>query len=230
MNTDPPTQDDINITITWYDGGGPYKCIEAWNGVNWTPLAVVMSSGSMFCHVPSHSPFEWSRELDSFETAKRAWDDFNLTITWYDGGGPYQVLHAWNGAKRTPLAVVMSGSMFCHVPSHSPFEWSRELDSFETAKRALDDFNLTITWYDGGGPYQVLHAWNGAKRTPLAVVMSGSMFCMAHRYTFFKEKRGFSLCITRRPKHNLERSGAHPRIDNWNSEGSREYKIQHVER
>ena len=115
-NTDPPTQDDINITITWYDGGGPYKCIEAWNGVNWTPLAVVMS-GSMFCHVPSHSPFEWSRELDSFETAKRAWDDFNLTITWYDGGGPYQVLHAWNGAKRTPLAVVMSsGSMSCMCP------------------------------------------------------------------------------------------------------------------
>ena len=93
-----------------------------------------------------------------------------------------------------------------------------------------DDINITITWYDGGGPYQVLHAWNGVKWTPLAVVMSGSMFCMAHRYTFFKEKRGFSLCITRRPKHNLERSGAHPRIDNWNSEGSREYKIQHVER
>ena len=77
---------------TYNDGRGPYQVVDAWNGAKRTPLAVVMSSGSMFCHVLSHSPFEWSRELDSFETAKRAWDDFNLTITWYNGGGPYQVL------------------------------------------------------------------------------------------------------------------------------------------
>ena len=28
--------------------------------------------------------------------------------TYNDGRGPYQVVDAWNGAKRTPLAVVMS--------------------------------------------------------------------------------------------------------------------------
>ena len=44
-NADPPL-DDFNLTITWDDGGGPCKCIEAWDGVNWTPLAQVMS-GSM---------------------------------------------------------------------------------------------------------------------------------------------------------------------------------------
>ena len=28
-NADPPL-DDFNLTITWDDGGGPCKCIEAW--------------------------------------------------------------------------------------------------------------------------------------------------------------------------------------------------------
>jgi len=61
-NADPPL-DDFNLTITWDDGGGPCKCIEAWDGVNWTPLAQVMSRSmcgrAWPCALLLHSPFEW---------------------------------------------------------------------------------------------------------------------------------------------------------------------------
>ena len=44
--------------------------------------------------------------------------------------------------------------------------------TFETTDPPLDDISQTNTYDDGGGPYQVVDAWNGVKRTPLAVVMS----------------------------------------------------------
>ena len=44
--------------------------------------------------------------------------------------------------------------------------------TFETTDPPLDDAYLTNTYDDGGGPYQVVDAWNDEKRTPLAVVMS----------------------------------------------------------
>ena len=40
--TDPPL-DDAHLTSTYDDGGGPYQVVDAWCGVKWTPLAVVMS-------------------------------------------------------------------------------------------------------------------------------------------------------------------------------------------
>ena len=39
--------------------------------------------------------------------------------------------------------------------------------TFETTDPPLDNAYLTDTFNDGGGPYQVVDAWNGVKRTPL---------------------------------------------------------------
>ena len=48
--------DDISLIITQDDGEGPYQAIQAWNGVNWTPLA---STSFVRFHGPIRQ-FAWS--------------------------------------------------------------------------------------------------------------------------------------------------------------------------
>jgi len=54
--------------------------------------------------------------------------------------------------------------------------------TFETNDPPLDDISHTNASNDGGGPYQVVDAWNGVKWTPLAVAMS--VFTLLYKALF----------------------------------------------
>ena len=114
--TDPPL-DDANLTNSWNDAMGLQRGIQAWNGVDGTPLA----SSSYGCfHASIYNAnfglIDFSQtNFRTFETTDPSLDDANHTNSQDDGVSLCQDGQAWNGVDGTPLAVVMSVSMLLYT-------------------------------------------------------------------------------------------------------------------
>ena len=73
--------DDISLIIALEDGGGPYKDMEAWNGVDGTPLAVVMSAFTLQYKTQMFWLADFApTNFRTFETPDPPLDDVHLTI------------------------------------------------------------------------------------------------------------------------------------------------------